>query len=120
MPGRLPFSKEKGNRVSNAVGSDHCRVSGTGQWTPGGSDVTTNLLNSGIGSLLRVVRGRRDAGASDGQLLRQFLDRRDEAAFAALVRRHGPMVFGVCRRILGNATDAEDAFQATFLVLVRK
>jgi DNA-directed RNA polymerase specialized sigma24 family protein len=49
-----------------------------------------------------------------------FITRRDEVAFEALVRRHGPMVLGLCRRLLRNPQDAEDAFQATFLVLVRK
>ena len=61
---------------------------------------------------------------SDGQLLDRFLAREDpaesEAAFAVLVERHGPMVLRVCRRILGDPHDAADAFQATFLLLVRK
>ena len=57
---------------------------------------------------------------SDEELLGRFFRAREEAAFGALLARHGPLVYGVCRRILRNASDAEDAFQATFLVLVRK
>ncbi|MFL5342776.1 MAG: sigma-70 family RNA polymerase sigma factor [Gemmataceae bacterium] len=61
----------------------------------------------------------RPAEPADGELLTAFVRRRDESALAALVERHGPMVWGVCRRLLPHH-DAEDAFQATFLVLVRK
>jgi RNA polymerase sigma factor (sigma-70 family) len=57
---------------------------------------------------------------SDAELLERFVTSQDEAAFAALMARHGPMVFGICRRLLRHTQDAEDAFQATFLILVRK
>jgi RNA polymerase sigma factor (sigma-70 family) len=59
-------------------------------------------------------------GLNDGQLLERFTARGDEAAFTALVGRHGPMVLGVCHRLLRGGADADDAFQATFLVLFRR
>src|SRR5258705_12616997 len=57
---------------------------------------------------------------SDAILLERFVSRREEAAFVALVQRHGPLVDGICRRVLRNDHDVEDVFQATFLVLARK
>jgi RNA polymerase sigma factor (sigma-70 family) len=70
--------------------------------------------------LRALFRAGTAAGLDDGQLLDRFVDRRDESAFAALLARHGPLVLGACRRLLARPADVEDAFQATFLVLVRK
>jgi RNA polymerase sigma factor (sigma-70 family) len=71
-------------------------------------------------SLRQLTAAHLAAELSDRQLLERYAGRRDEAAFAALVRRHGPLVLGVCRRLLRDGHAAEDAFQATFLVLARR
>jgi RNA polymerase sigma factor (sigma-70 family) len=81
----------------------------------------TKAVSSPILQLIRrVVEDQSVRQLSDHHLLRQFSDQRDEAAFGALLRRHGPMVLDVCRSVLGNEADVEDAFQATLLILVRK
>ena len=82
--------------------------------------MATPPLSKVVEHLRRVALLDGGAGLSDDQLLETFLVHRENAAFQALVQRHGSMVFGVCRRILHNRHDAEDAFQATFLVFIRK
>jgi RNA polymerase sigma factor (sigma-70 family) len=82
------------------------------------------MSNATMGAVVRHLRDlaeRQGAGGrTDRQLLHSFARQRDEGAFALLVRRHGAMVLGVCRRLLRHQQDAEDAFQAAFLVLARK
>jgi len=69
---------------------------------------------------LRTLSAGARCSAPDEELLRKFVAERDEGAYAALLGRHGPLVWSVCRRLLTCTQDAEDAFQATFLVLAYK
>src|SRR5581483_9683476 len=81
------------------------------------------MTRQAIGTILEKLRrsvGQTSKDLSDADLLQRFAAHRDEAAFAALVERFGPMVLGVCGRVVGDVHAAEDAFQATFLVLARK
>src|SRR5438874_13837335 len=80
--------------------------------------MSSGQLSRIVGQLRAAVPWPNADGLTDELLLETFLARREESAFEALVRRHGPMVLGVCRRVLRNEADAEDAFQATFLVLL--
>src|SRR5262245_53410124 len=82
------------------------------------NQIMIGRLDDLLGYLRRLAPA--DDPGSDAQLLQRFAAARDERAFEMLARRHGPMVLGVCRRVLGDAQEAEDAFQATFLILARK
>jgi RNA polymerase sigma factor (sigma-70 family) len=73
-----------------------------------------------LASVLHHLRSLATDELSDQQLLQRFAGTADEAAFATLVRRHGPLVLGVCRRVLGGGPDLDDVFQATFVILARK
>src|SRR5690349_892588 len=82
--------------------------------------MATGQLASVLRCIHRLAGVSGEADRTDRELLEQFAACRDEAAFADMVRRHGPMVLGVCWRVLRHEQDAEDVFQATFLVLARK
>jgi RNA polymerase sigma factor (sigma-70 family) len=86
----------------------------------GASEMATSQISSLVKHVRRAALAQQSGAMTDGQLLECFLARRDEIAFEALLRRHGPMVLGVCQRVLGSTHEADDAFQATFLVLLRK
>src|SRR5260370_30910919 len=77
-------------------------------------------LNKVLAHIHKALGPTNGSGLTDRQLLANFVAARDESAFATLVQRHGAMVLGVCRRVLRQEQDAEDAFQATFLVLAKK
>src|SRR5262249_28356371 len=97
----------------------HC-----GHYQPGRGNAAIGKVGAARGaSWMEHLRGSASPVVdepSDGELLARFVAHRDEAAFAELVHRYGAMVLRVCRRVLDNAADVEDAFQATFMVLVRK
>src|SRR4051812_36147076 len=77
-------------------------------------------LQAVVHQLRMALAARSSAGVPDAQLLGRFISQRDEAAFELLVWRHGKMVLGTCRRLLRDAHEAEDAFQACFLALARR
>jgi RNA polymerase sigma factor (sigma-70 family) len=82
--------------------------------------MVNGCASTALRQVARVFHEGTLTGASDRQILERFVDRRDEAAFEVLVARHGPMVFNVCRQLVRDQHDVEDAFQAVFLVLIRK
>src|SRR5262245_43503815 len=82
--------------------------------------VVGQRVGSVLGPIQKLFGRGTISGLSEGQLLARFVGEHDEIAFEAIVSRHGPMVLGICRRLLDDPNDVEDAFQATFLVLVRR
>src|ERR1043166_731290 len=109
-PAKKVHKPDSGRAIVGEVGRDR----------PRRVHMATPQVGTVVHRLRRAVLRLDDAGRTDGQLLASFVEQKDAAAFEALLHRHAAMVFGVCRRVVGNHHDAEDAFQATFLVLARK
>ncbi len=82
--------------------------------------MTQSSLRSVLTFARRMAGGTESNLVSDSELLAQFTKINDQRSFAMLIERHGPMVWGSCRRVLDSMVDVEDCFQATFLVLARK
>src|SRR5690349_11252461 len=82
--------------------------------------MASGSVGGGLRHFSRLFSHGSGAGLTEGQLLERGVSRHDEAALSAVVERHGPMVLGVCRNLLQDPNDVDDAFQATFLVLVRR
>src|SRR5262245_8451160 len=118
------FFPEKSLAIPPEIDVRAARFSGSmkgSKWRLGSEK---SMQNGQMTPVLRFLRRLGGADAvddlADAHLVDRFVARRDDEAFAILVRRHGPMVLSVCRRVLHDLHDAEDAFQATFLVLARK
>ena len=118
----VPPSSARGTIGSRKM-ADRPSLGSYSWWNHGGRrsrDMAIETLGAALGQINRLFAGGAVTGFSDAQLLERFVSGHDAAAFEALVARHGPMVLSVCRGILRDPNDAEDAFQATFLILVKK
>jgi RNA polymerase sigma factor (sigma-70 family) len=111
MVGSAPSEKNRKNRDARAT---------TDPLSNGSKGIDMAIGLNKVVHHLHQILSSAEGGLTDAQLLARFVAVRDEGSFAALVRRHGPMVLSVCRRLLRHDQDAEDAFQATFLVLARR
>src|SRR5262245_21560184 len=106
---------------SVSVASSHVASPAGGQYHASRSPHGRNAVVAAerlVEHIRAVAPAERDA--DDGALVRRFHEQRDEEAFSELVRRHGPLVMGACRRVVGDSHSAEDAFQAAFLLLARR